>query len=225
MGSLSRTVRQLTCWSSSASSLPPWPPPSSIPTMGTTGCTATPATATPWSRAPWSTTQLPIILLPPIITNGYPMAAPVAGTRNLIKFGNFLELNGEFEQVATATTTVPMTVVKGNFNIQQNGILDTFSSNDAKFSMYVMSSTDLTGKNIKTNLATGADCVAAIAAGLTELTMVNAPPSINGFYISGTTPGYNLDGMNSKTSLMGATKWLVLTESGTTIGCSKAALQ
>jgi len=55
--------------------------------------------------------------------------------------------------------------------------------------------------------------------------MVNAPPSINGFYISGTTPGYNLDGMNSKTALMGATKWLVLTESGTTIGCSKTALQ
>jgi len=156
-----------------------------------------------------------------IITNGYPMA----GTRNLIKFGNFLELNGEFEQVATATTTVPMTVVKGTFNIQQNGILDIFSSNDAKFSMYVMSSTDLTGKNIKIHLATGADCVAAIAAGPTELTMVNAPPSINGFYISGTTPGYNLDGSNSKTTLMGADKWLVLTESGTTIGCSKAALQ
>jgi len=160
---------------------------------------------------------------------GYPSQRiapyPVAGTRNLVKFGNFLELNGVFEQVATATTTVPMTIVKGNFNIQQNGILDIFSSNDAKFSMYVMSSTDLTGKNIKVNLATGADCVAAITAGLTELAMVNAPPSINGFYISGTTPGYNLDGMNSKTALMGATKWLVLTESGTTIGCSKTALQ
>jgi len=160
-----------------------------------------------------------------IISTGYPVATPVAGTRNLVKFGNFLELNGVFEQVATATATVPMTIVKGNFNIQQNGILDIFSSNDAKFSMYVMSSTDLTGKNIKVNLATGADCVAAIAAGLTELAMVNAPPSINGFYISGTTPGYNIDGMNSKTALMGATNWLVLTESGTTIGCSKAALQ
>merc|ERR1711894_637996 len=74
MGSLSRTVRQQTCWSSSASSLPPWPPPSCIPTTGTTGCTATLATATP-SRAPWSTTQLPIILLPPIPTNAsYPTA-------------------------------------------------------------------------------------------------------------------------------------------------------
>ena len=55
--------------------------------------------------------------------------------------------------------------------------------------------------------------------------MVNAPPSINGFYISGTTKGYNIDGMNSKTALMGSTNWLVLTESGTVIGCSKTALQ
>jgi len=156
-----------------------------------------------------------------IITNGYPMA----GTRNLIKFGNFLELNGEFEQVATATTTAPVTTVKGTFNIQQNGILDIFSSNDAKFSMYVMSSTDLTGKNIKVNLGTGASCLAASTGTLVELAMVNAPPSINGFYISGATTGYNIDGMNSKTALMSATNWLVLTESGTVIGCSKAALQ
>lgn len=160
---------------------------------------------------------------------GYPSQRiapyPMAGTRNLVKFGNFLELNGLFEETATATATVPATTVKGNFNIQQNGILDFFSSSDAKFSMYVLSSTDLTGKNIKVNLATGADCVTAIAAGLTELTMVNAPPSINGFYISGTTPGYNVDGMNSKTALMSATNWLVLTESGTTIACSKTALQ
>lgn len=156
-----------------------------------------------------------------IITNGYPMA----GTRNLIKFGNFLELNGEFEQVATATTTAPVTTVKGTFNIQQNGILDIFSSNEAKFSMYVMSSTDLTGKNIKVNLGTGASCLAASTGTLVELAMVNAPPSINGFYISGATTGYNIDGMNSKTALMSATNWLVLTESGTVIGCSKAALQ
>ena len=98
-----------------------------------------------------------------IISNGYPMA----GTRNLIKFGNFLELNGLFEELATATATVPVSTIKGNFNIQQNGLLDIFSGNDAKFSMYVMSSADLTGKNIIINLATGADCVAAITAGLT----------------------------------------------------------
>merc|ERR1719510_587485 len=93
----------------------------------------------------------------------YPVAggSPMAGTRNLIKFGNFLELNGVFEQVATATTTAPVTTVKGTFNIQQNGILDIFSGSEAKFSMYVMSSTDLTGKNIKVNLGTGASCLLA----------------------------------------------------------------
>merc|ERR1739848_225878 len=160
-----------------------------------------------------------------IISTGYPVATPMAGTRNLIKFGNFLELNGVFEQVATATTTAPVTTVKGTFNIQQNGILDIFSSNEAKFSMYVMSSTDLTGKNIKIMLGTGASCLAASTGTLVELAMVNAPPSINGFYISGTTKGYNIDGMNSKTALMSATNWLVLTESGTVIGCSKTALQ
>merc|ERR1712066_626273 len=156
-----------------------------------------------------------------IATAGYPMA----DTRNLIKLGNFLELNGLFEQVATATTTAPVTTVKGNFNIQQNGILDVFSANEAKFTMYVMSSTDLTGKNIKVNLGTGASCLAASTGTLVELAMVNAPPSINGFYISGTTTGYNIDGTNSKTALMSATNWLVLTESGTVIGCSKTALQ
>ena len=55
--------------------------------------------------------------------------------------------------------------------------------------------------------------------------MVNAPPSINGFYITGTTDGHNIDGMNGKTTLKGATNWLVITEAGTTLGCSMAALQ
>merc|ERR1711992_258506 len=89
----------------------------------------------------------------------YPVAggSPMAGTRNLIKFGNFL---------------------------QQNGILDVFSGSEAKFSMYIMSSNDLTGKNIKVNLGTGASCHAASTGTLVELAMVNAPPSINGFYIS-----------------------------------------
>merc|ERR1712154_166427 len=137
----------------------------------------------------------PMIQSPVYPMAGYPMLAgypnqrilpagsltPAAGTRNLIKFGNFLELNGLFEQVATATATAPVTTVKGNFNIQQNGILDVFSGSEAKFSMYIMSSTDLTGNNI--------------------------------------------NGMNSKTALMGSTNWLVLTESGTVIGCSKTALQ
>jgi len=175
--------------------------------------------------------QSPMVSAYPLA--GYPSVGqriapyPMAGTRNLITLGNFLQLNGVFEQVATATTTVPATTVKGNFNIQQNGILDVFSGNEAKFTMYLMSSADLTGKNVKIMFATGASCVAAIAATTThkELAMVNVPPSINGFYISGTTKGFNIDGMNSKTALMGASNWLVLTESGSVIGCSKTALQ
>merc|ERR1712203_861006 len=142
--------------------------------------------------------------------------SPVAGTRDPISIGNYLEINGLFEKVTT---------VKGNFNIQQNGILDVFSGSEAKFSMYVMSSTDLTGKNIKVNLGTGASCLAASTGTPVELAMVNAPPSINGFYISGATTGYNIDGMHSKTALMSATNWIVLTESGTVIGFSKTALQ
>ena len=55
--------------------------------------------------------------------------------------------------------------------------------------------------------------------------MVTVPPSINGFYITGVTTGYNIDGMNSKTSLMGATKWLMIADTTGVIGCSKAALQ
>ena len=115
--------------------------------------------------------QSPMVSAYPLA--GYPSVGqriapyPMAGTRNLITLGNFLQLNGVFEQVATATTTVPATTVKGNFNIQQNGILDFLNGNEAKLSMYIMSSNDLTGKNVKAWIGTGADCVAALAAGPT----------------------------------------------------------
>merc|ERR1711878_31550 len=81
-----------------------------------------------------------------LIPNYPTVGSPMAGTRNLIKFGNFL---------------------------QQNGILDVFSGSEAKFSMYIMSSNDLTGKNIKVNLGTGASCLAASTGTLVELATVN----------------------------------------------------
>ena len=55
--------------------------------------------------------------------------------------------------------------------------------------------------------------------------MVNVPPSINGFYVNARTTGFNIDGMNGKMSLMGSTKWLLVTQAGVGIGCSKASLQ
>merc|ERR1711953_1375963 len=119
MGSLSRTVRQRTCWSSSASSLQPWLPPQLYPYYGSYGMYGYPSYGYPM-------VQSPMVSAYPLA--GYPSVGqriapyPMAGTRNLITLGNFLQLNGVFEQVATATTTVPATTVKGNFNIQQNGI-------------------------------------------------------------------------------------------------------
>ena len=104
---------------------------------------------------------------------GYPAAYPIsypgmissqagpAATRGVVKLGNFLEINGKMEQVATATTTSPVTTVKGEFTIQQNGLFDLFSGGDAKFNAYVMSSTDLTGTNVYVKLGTGTSCLNA----------------------------------------------------------------
>merc|ERR1711981_151050 len=86
---------------------------------------------------------------------GYPVNYPrviggqvaqVAGTRNVVKLGSFLEINGKMEESTTDSLTV-----KGEFTIQQNGLFDIFSGGDAKFNAYVMSSTDLAGTNVYVN--------------------------------------------------------------------------
>merc|ERR1712241_1399202 len=99
-----------------------------------------------------------------------------AATRGIVKFGNFLEINGEMETgmdladpVAPATSNT-LSVIKGTFSIQQNGILDLFSNGEAKFKAYIMSSKDLTGMNIKLWVGDGADCAAALAATLASTT-------------------------------------------------------
>ena len=135
--------------------------PQMYPYYGTYGMYGYPGYGYPMVHSPMVNYPASYYPAQRLIANYPTVGSPMAGTRNLIKFGNFLELNGVFEQVATATTTAPVTTVKGNFNIQQNGILDVFSGNEAKFSMYIMSSNDLTGKNIKVNLGTGASCLAA----------------------------------------------------------------
>ena len=81
--------------------------------------------------------------------------------RNLIKFGNFLEINGVF---MADTTTTPARTISGTINIQQNGLLDVVTGNDAKFTLYIMSTTDLNGKELKVQLGTGSDCTVAAAA-------------------------------------------------------------
>merc|ERR1712045_772503 len=146
-------------------------------------------------------------------------------TKSLIKFGNFLEINGEF---MADTTTTPARTITGTINIQQNGLLDAVTGQNAKFNLHIQNN-DLTGKELKVQLGTGTDCTTAAAATGTDapvdLATVTAPPSLNGFYINGPTTGYNIDGMNSKTSLMGTNKWLMIADTTGVIGCSKAALQ
>jgi len=176
---------------------------------------------------------------------GYPAAYPIsypgmipsqagsAATRGVVKLGNFLEINGKMEQVATATTTSPVTTVKGEFTIQQNGLFDLFSGGDAKFNAYVMSSTDLTGTNVYVKLGTGTSCLNAetnagtATASAATLAMVNAPVSVNGFYITGHTKDHCIGCTTTgKTDLKGANSRLLITNAaGTVIGCSMMALQ
>merc|ERR1712241_1646145 len=151
------------------------------------------------------------------------------GQRGLT-FGNFMHINGEFKALATATTVRPVSTVTGNFNIQQNGIFDLFSDNDAKFSIYLNGPLSLNGKNIMVHIGDGTSCALAAANTLTQVASGTAPPfTINGFYLKGKTNNHNIDGSNGKTTLKGTNKWLVITEGGTAlanvIACSDAALQ
>merc|ERR1719166_33723 len=141
------------------------------------------------------------------------------------------------ETLDSTTTPATLSVVKGTFSIQQNGILDLFSNGEAKFKAYIMSSKDLTGMNIKLWVGEGADCATALAATLASTTaepiaMVNVPPSINGFYVSGATKGMaiqvpnpNPNSLESLKSTTAAPKRLLITDAlGNGLGCSKAAL-
>merc|ERR1712026_634505 len=167
---------------------------------------------------------------------GYPTYPQVVGSpvQRGITFGNFMQLNGEFKAL-TAAAPLPASTVTGNFNIQQNGIFDLFSDNDAKFSIYLNGgSTSLNGKSIMVHIGTGATCDAALDTAnggvYTQVASGTAPPfTINGFYLKGKTNNHNIDGSNGKTTLKGATKWLIITAGGTAvtdvIACSDAALQ
>merc|ERR1712117_248989 len=167
---------------------------------------------------------------------GYPTYPQVVGSpvQRDLTFGNFMQINGEFKAQDDSTLTRPVSTVTGNFNIQQNGIFDLFSDNDAKFSIYLNGPSSLNGKNIMVHIGTGATCANAFdssaSPAVTQVASGTAPPfTINGFYLKGKTNNHNIDGSNGKTTLKGTNKWLVITEGGTAlanvIACSDAALQ
>merc|ERR1711941_241015 len=132
-------------------------------------------------------------------------------TRQLVKFENFMEINGKF---ATSTTQASLVVV-GTINLSQNLVTDFLNANEAQYKIYVQSSgtTDLTDTSATATAAAPSEIFATI----------NAPPQLNGFYIAGRTTGYNINGMNSKVSLKG--KFMqILDDTGAIIGCTTAAL-
>ena len=90
-------------------------------------------------------------------------------TKSLISFGNFLQINGEF---MADTTTTPARTITGTINIQQNGLLDVVTGQDAKFSLHIQNN-DLTGKELKVQLGTGTDCTTAAAATGTDAPVVS----------------------------------------------------
>jgi len=148
---------------------------------------------------------------------GAPSTQPLQRGVSLVNFENFLQINGAF---ATDDTTTPAQVVTGSYMFQQNGIFDLVTGNNAKYQVYVNgNSLDLANKNVK--LALASDCA---TAGTAVLTTVTAPfILINGFWISGTATGYNIDGSNSMTSIRGM-RLQVLDADGNIIGCSGAVL-
>jgi len=197
---------------------------------------ALPASTNPPAGYPLAGPPYPVAHYDPRIL-GYPTYPQVVGSpvQRGITFGNFMQINGEFkkhEATDVVTGGRPASDVTGNFNIQQNGIFDLFSDNDAKFSIYLNGGSSLNGKNIMVHIGTGNDCDTALmtAGAVTQVASGTAPPfTINGFYLKGKTNNHNIDGSNGKTTLKGATKWLIITEGGSTaadvIACSETALE
>jgi len=145
----------------------------------------------------------------------YPVGpqAPVQSTRGLVKVEAFKEINGEFE-----TSTTPVRTVTGTFTFQQNFLTDITYGNNAFFKVHI-TAPDLTGKNVM--LLFGASCTDTTTA--TQFASINGPITIGqGFYVSGGTTGFNIEGNNGKTSLKNM--WLQVSDSTGIIGCSKAAL-
>merc|ERR1719351_626248 len=75
----------------------------------------------------------------------------------------------------------------------------------------------LYGKNVQLKFAMSCTDTAG-----TMFAEVNAPWQFNGFWVTGSSTGFNINGENSKTSMKGM--FLQVTDNTGIIGCSEAAL-
>jgi len=158
-------------------------------------------------------------------------------TRAFFGAGALQEINGRFvahpnPAPPAAATTLAAQVIVGTVQLTQNALTNVLYNNDAQYKIYVQNQgpNDLTGQNIIVALA--ADCLtpAVNPAAVTpttpnrRLATLNVPAHFNGFYLSGATTGFNLDGMNGKVNIRTNTNFnriQILNAAGTAIlGCN-----
>jgi len=164
----------------------------------------------------------------PVVQATAPVTPQGADTRQLIKFQNFQEINANFVEQTDATTmaatptTTASQVIVGTVNIQQNLVTDFLNGNEAQYKINVRTTgtLDLTGQNIMVGIAS--DCITP-ASGTGVVATINVPPTLNGFYVAGRTTGFNIDGMNSMTSLRGMRMQILNAAGDMIIGCTSDA--
>merc|ERR1711902_101599 len=136
-----------------------------------------------------------------------------------------MEINQKFvaQNDDNMATTTASQVIVGTVNVQQNLLTNFLNDNEATYKIYVQTSGDLqlAGQNIM--IALKDDCLTP-ATGTAVVSTVNVPPHINGFYVAGRTTGFNIDGMNSKTTLKGLHMQILDSTGAKIIGCTEAAL-
>jgi len=162
-----------------------------------------------------------------------PRADAMDNTRAFFGAGALQEVNGRFIarditppiDAANVANTSPNQVILGTVTLTQNALTNVLFNNDAQYKIYVSNQgpNDLTGQNIIVALA--ADCqnpAAATGTPAPRVATLNVPAHFNGFYLSGATTGFNLDGTNGKTDLTAVPNRIqILNAAGTQIlGCN-----
>lgn len=165
----------------------------------------------------------------PVVQTGPPTVQAVSqnqNTRSIISFQNLQQINQRFvaattAQIAAGTHTAAQVIV-GTVQITQNLVTDFLNGNDASYKINIQSGGPPAGQNIILGLA--ADCMTPATAGLTpdvRFATVSVPPLP---WISGRTTGFNINGLNGKTTLRGR-RLQILNAAGTDIiGCTEADL-
>merc|ERR1711971_1001446 len=230
MGSRSLDTNWLTCSVFSPSSPPPLRLPNTpmAPPITTPSTPGTPLACTEESITPFRGSTLLHTTPPYPFQATAPVAPQGADTRQLIKFQNFQEINANFVEQTDATTmaatptTTASQVIVGTVNIQQNLVTDFLNGNEAQYKINVRTTgtLDLTGQNIMVGIAS--DCITP-ASGTGVVATINVPPTLNGFYVAGRTTGFNIDGMNSMTSLRGMRMQILNAAGDMIIGCTSDA--